>query len=131
MLTHVFYLIGAFLIIMELSDLFGVRTLVKKSEELEKYDMENPDVDYEDKPKFYIDYIQSRTVFTWTFLLWAILGLFTKYYLDFIFFFVMTLLIYPKVSTALHGKPFRLVFSALNSLFVIGFIMYEIIKHYH
>jgi hypothetical protein len=116
---------------MELSDLFNVKAVVKKTEELEKWDMDNPDVDYENKPKFYIDFIQSRTVFTWTFLLWAILGLFTKYYMDFIFFFVMTLLVYPKVSSALHGRPFRLIFSAVNSLFVIGFIMYEIIKHYH
>lgn len=131
MLTHIFYGIGAFLIILELADLFGVRKLITKTEELEAWDMKNPDVDYEDKPKFYKDYIESRTVSTWTFLLWAVLGLFTKYNVDFILFFIITLLIYPKLSTALHGKPARYFYCSINSLFVIGFIIYEITKHYN
>lgn len=131
MLTHLFYLVGVYLIIMELEDFFNARKLVRKNEELETWDENNPNVEYEDRPKFYRDYIESRIVYTWTFLLWSIFGMFTKYYVDFIFFFCLTLLVYPGVSTLLHGKPFRVYFNMMNSLFVIGFIICEIIKHYH
>lgn len=130
-MIHIFQIVAVYLLIKELCFLWAAKENLAMVERMEAWDKENPDVKHENKPKFYRDYSDKHWLWAWVFVGWALVGLFTSMYLFFTVFFIVTLVIYPELSSHLHGRKIRLHYLRANAVFVILSIIYLIVVHFN
>ena len=137
MTYHLFYLVGIFYLIRELIELIQPIQYINKMKTLYKM------VDKKNEPNAYeykhltIDEKSALwySVFSFIYVLWMLVGLFTSEWIIFLTFIIFSFLIYSPIVKVIRtklgmGKTY-ITAHIISTIIDICLILFAIINHYH